>query len=83
LAGQIHEVVELFVKERFVRLVAKLMVNVAEPIPPSEFTAEMMDEKAPFVVGVPEIRPVAESTLMPGGRPVAEKLTGLPDAVIK
>jgi hypothetical protein len=72
LAGQIHEVVEVFVKVRLVRLVAKLMVKVAVPMAPSELTGEMIVEKTPFVVGVPYIRPVPESTLRPGGRPVAE-----------
>ena len=45
-------------------------VSVAEPVPPA-FDALIVGENVPVTVGVPEITPVAESTLNPAGRFVA------------
>lgn len=44
--------------------------SVAEPVP-LLFVAEMVMEKVPATVGIPEMYPVKEFTLKPAGRGVA------------
>ena len=52
------------------------MLKVAFPVPP-EFVAFTVTVEFPAVVGVPEIKPVAESTLKPAGKPDAPNEVGL------
>ena len=58
-----------------------VMVSVAEPVPPP-LVAPSVTLVVAAVVGVPEMRPFAVLTVKPAGRPAAEKLVGVFDAVI-
>jgi hypothetical protein len=55
--------------------------KTAEPLP-AEFSAKTLASYAPFVVGVPLMRPVAVSTVNPSGRSEASKFVGPLAAVI-
>ena len=48
-------------------------VNVAEPEYPAESVAVTVTMDIPLVSGFPEMTPVADAMLSPGGSPVAEK----------
>ena len=52
------------------------IVSVAFPVPP-ELVALMVEVESPSTIGVPEIKPVAESTLKPAGNPDAPNEVGL------
>ena len=52
------------------------IVSVAFPVPP-ELVALMVAVEFPAAVGIPEIKPVAESTLKPAGKPDAPNEVGL------
>ena len=52
------------------------------PVPPRVGRAEAHGMDTPAAVGIPEITPVAGSTLRPAGKPLAPKLVGLWLAVI-
>ena len=56
-------------------------VSVFASVPPA-LLALMLTVKIPTPVDVPEINPVAVSTVKPAGNPVALKLVGLLVAVI-
>ena len=49
---------------------AIVSVSVAVPVPP-ELVALSVTKNVPVVIGVPEIRPEARSTLSPLGSPLA------------
>jgi hypothetical protein len=58
-----------------------VIVSAREPVPDT-FVAVNVTLKVPKFVGAPEINPVVEFTVKPGGKPVAPNDDGKKSAVI-